>query len=49
MLRRVKIGANDEDATVRFMRVAGPDFLTINNKVITVFNRPRLQRGEVRS
>ena len=47
VLRCVRISARNEDAHVRTVRAAGPDLLAIDNVIVPIADRPRLQACKV--
>ena len=49
MLRGIGIGAHQENAPVGILTQAGPDFLAVNQEIVPVQHRLRLQRRQVGS
>ena len=47
VLRRVGVGAGEEEAPVRFVRIRGPDLGAVDDVVVAVLDRARLEGGEV--
>src|SRR5581483_1376594 len=47
VLRGIRVGAREEDHVLRDVRAGGPDLLAVDDVVVAVLRRARLQRGEV--
>ena len=47
MLRRVRVGAREQEDPVGVVRLAGPDLLTVDHEVVAVPDGARLQRREI--
>ena len=49
VLGRLWVGAAEQNAPVCAMRIGGPQFLTVNDEVVAVFDPSRRERGYVRA
>src|SRR3954468_7562057 len=49
MLRRVRVGASEEEAVVGMVALGGPDLLTVDDPLVTVEHCRRLQAGQIRA